>query len=211
MASAYGTVFLLYGFLALVPAGLAACGSFLLLDVGCWKPKWMHQSWAPRRRRFFPFRGRPLRFRARGTRRSPRNTRAPPPRDPSPTEYPRDGRGGAATHVDIRAAKVPSSGRAPVRSPRGRRPRVAGAAGRPREVAQAEGRDAYRLLLQEIYSAHPARVRPLLVGSGAIAMQLLVLLTIAQHLCGFRSLRGSHWAYGAASCFPPRRDDARLG
>ena len=138
-------------------------------------------------------------------------TDAAPPRDPSPTEYPGGGRGGAATHVDIRAAKVPSSGRAPVRSPRGRRPRVAGAAGRPREVAQAEGRDAYRLLLQEIYSAHPARVRPLLVGSGAIAMQLLVLLTIAQHLCGFRSLRGSHWAYGAASCFPPRRDDARLG
>jgi hypothetical protein len=55
--------------------------------------------------------------------------------------------------------------------------------------------DAYRLLLQEIYGGRRARIGRVLVGSGAIAMQALVLITIGQHLCGFRSSRGAHWGY----------------
>lgn len=47
--------------------------------------------------------------------------------------------------------------------------------------------DAYRLLLQEIYAAGPARPKNVLVGGGAIATQALVLLLIALHLFGFWS------------------------
>ena len=59
----------------------------------------------------------------------------------------------------------------------------------------AKTSDAYRLLLQEIYGGKRARIPRVLVGSGAIAVQALVLITIGIHLCGFRSKRGAHWGY----------------
>ena len=55
--------------------------------------------------------------------------------------------------------------------------------------------DAYRLLLQEIYSAHPVRFYNCCVGAMAIAMQALVLLLIGMHLFGWGSAQGQHTEY----------------
>mmetsp|Transcript_19263 Transcript_19263/g.59296 ORF Transcript_19263/g.59296 Transcript_19263/m.59296 type:complete len:322 (+) Transcript_19263:171-1136(+) len=48
--------------------------------------------------------------------------------------------------------------------------------------AWAAESDAYKLLFQEIYSAHDVRMSRLVVGGGAIAMQALVLILVLRHL-----------------------------
>ena len=59
----------------------------------------------------------------------------------------------------------------------------------------SEASDSYKVLFQEIYSSRPARPWRVAVGSGAIALQAMVMALIVLHLHGFLSRKGAHYDF----------------